>query len=72
MKLTDWIPGDVKPIRPGVYVREFIDVFAFSMWTGVQWQVGASTASEAAKSRKVSSLQDKRWRGLAADPNARR
>ena len=38
MKLTDWFPPEVKPVRVGVYQRDYQDDFpeipSYSYWNG--------------------------------------
>lgn len=69
--VTTWIPGTVRPARPGVYQREFPSCALFAEWTGHQWLVAAGTAKAAVRKREVSAQQPDdpdcvRWRGLAS------
>jgi hypothetical protein len=72
MKLTEWFPGDVKPVRPGVYEREFgggsPNGYGFSRWTGSRWAWRGRTPEEAAASKFLSQNERIRWRGLAEKP----
>jgi hypothetical protein len=70
MNLTEWYPGDVKPVRPGVYQRDWGGgIPVFSKWTGSHWKVCCETVNQAAKERRISSFQFiDPWRGLAQDP----
>ena len=70
MKLTDWIPGKVKPVRVGVYQREYDsgDV-QYSYWNGKFWGLYGVTPKEAELDRSFSSrAQTLPWRGLAEKP----
>jgi len=70
-QLTPWFSGDVQPVRPGVYLREWPHRALYAEWTGHQWMRSASTVRAATRQREVSmSLWGIRWRGLAADPKA--
>lgn len=70
MKKTEWFPADVKPVRVGVYQREYWSTcIGFSHWDGERWGAGYdefSLAAEHAGTR--SSFQELRWRGLAEKP----
>ena len=74
MKLTKWIPGNVKPVRVGVYER-FYDrttpwrSIRYSYWNGKFWGVYADTPEEAKRLSTIRSLeQTLPWRGLARKP----
>jgi hypothetical protein len=72
MKLTEWYPGDVKPVRSGVYQqwdgRGW--TIGYQRWNGRKWYAwfdcpeAASTTHCAASSE----FQNDPWRGLAQDP----
>lgn len=72
--LTPWFPGDVKPVRPGVYATR--DPFGewdgctYKFWSGRLWGYASLTVYDAYGSKHLgpSSLQDNEWRGLASDP----
>jgi hypothetical protein len=73
MKLTEWFPGDVKPVRRGVYERDFGDgthltFSGFSRWTGSRWAWRGATPDEAASEKAMSINYGLRWRGLAEKP----
>ena len=73
MKLTQWFPGDVKPVRVGVYerlyFREQLET-RYSYWNGEEWSVwsilpsGAALAALAAEEKRISMCQDLPWRGV--------
>lgn len=72
MKLTEWFPGDVKPVRRGVYERDYgggiFGNLGFALWTGSQWKY-RSTTPEKACVESIDSLNIRRpWRGLAEKP----
>jgi hypothetical protein len=82
MKLTDWYPAHVKPVREGVYERDAADSDgrAFAYWDGNRWfslhWVGLSDPKTAARAIECaraavtpSSWPRTAWRGLAEDPN---
>lgn len=73
--LTPWFPGDVKPVRPGVYQRDRSGPYDggpfYSEWTGCQWLVPAMSLERASKQTAVAIAQNGgRWRGLAKDPKS--
>lgn len=68
-KLTPWFPGDVKPVRPGVYERKVVVLRRYySRWTGSRWLTIEDSAQRAAQSNYQSMYQDLPWRGLAEPP----
>lgn len=69
-KLTDWYPGDVKPVRVGVYERNFDRPDGerwYSFWDGKHWRFGhfAKHWAEQYKDEKLSFEQRLPWRGIA-------
>lgn len=59
-KLTDWFPGDVDPVRTGMYEAQIDTGHEYHVeWTGEQWQNDWS--KEPVKVVK--------WRGIAYDPD---
>lgn len=71
MILTDWFAGAVKPVRKGVYQREYILGKAkfpfYCYWNGKQWFLSGATADEAEEcfqSGLVAPNQSLRWRGV--------
>lgn len=73
IKLTPWFPGDVKPVRPGVYqqLSGNRDEFGYQRWDGRRWCLWCRKADDAARSRLVaaSGFQNDPWRGLAEKPS---
>ena len=66
MKTTPWFPGDVKPVRVGVYQRGG-GVRPFSYWNGLYWCCSAMSPKNAEDMgrRKLQSIfQAIKWRGL--------
>ena len=58
MKLTDWIPGNVKPVRVGVYERLYDkDSIAprifYNYWNGEFWSVYGETPEDAAEDKSA-------------------
>ena len=72
MTLTDWFPGSVKPVRKGVYQREYILGKArgarYCYWDGKKWYMGANNACEAEhyffRWKDVAPNQFLPWRGV--------
>lgn len=67
MKLTPWFPGDVKPVREGVYERFWCegDSPNYSYWNGSSWGLLTDTPTQARRNmRHVSAWQDMPWRGV--------
>ena len=69
MKTTPWFPGDVKPVRVGVYHRagRVRGQYLFSYWNGDYWcclAVDAGRAAALGRSRISSTFQRIKWRGL--------
>ena len=76
-KLTPWIDGHIKPVRKGVYQRNYgaIDALpdtAFARWDGKQWFLADETVNEAFFNDSVSMSQYLPWRGLASNPKAKK
>lgn len=67
-KLTPWFPGDVKPVRPGVYLRELGGEPYYSRWDGFSWKFSQKTIRMAAREKQTSLNQGTPWRGLAKEP----
>jgi hypothetical protein len=73
-RLTDWIPGEVKPTMPGVYQKQIFGDEVYAHWNGKFWGMYTGVfhqpkdALEYANSRSIS--QHTPWRGLAEDPSA--
>ena len=73
MRLTPWFPGDVKPVRDGVYERKFLDSCGwYAMFYRGQWKSVRLSVQDAKEHRGASMQQAAYlWRGLAQDPNKR-
>jgi hypothetical protein len=72
MKKTPWIPGNVKPVRVGVYQRHHDNYDTiFSRWDGEMWYAGLDNVKSANSSTLDSAYQQLPWRGLAQDPSKR-
>ena len=74
MKLTNWIPGNVKPVRVGVYQRKYdqnsiASSTWYCYWNGEFWGMYGATPKDAAEVKDISSgAQNLPWRGLAEKP----
>lgn len=75
MKLTDWYPMNVWPMRSGIYElssRLNNDQW-FALFKGHQWYVARKEIRKAASERQLSMSAYNGifigWRGLAEDPN---
>lgn len=76
-KETPQYPPEIKPVRVGVYRTEFFDRWlergrgGFSWWDGARWGFQCSTPERASERRYGhGAVQEKRWCGLAEDPDA--
>lgn len=67
MQLTPWFPGDLKPVRVGVYERKYDTTqTAYCHFDGQNWRFGTTSlhfASDAA-SKRLSNAQNLPWRGV--------
>ena len=74
MKLTRWYPGDVKPVRAGVYERSYGDNanpginVGYAFFDGVDWFLRSRTKEDAITDKQKSRHKQLPWRGLAQDP----
>ena len=64
MKLTQWFPGDVKPVHIGVYERRLTKYLYYSRWDGEKWYYLRDTVDEAASQIIDSAHQNLPWRGV--------
>ena len=71
MKFTDWFPGSVKPVRKGVYQREYIygksKGIQYCYWNGKGWGMGEHTAEQAMTHEIVFMVAPRQvlpWRGV--------
>jgi hypothetical protein len=69
MQRTPWLPGDVKPARPGVYERDYGGLGTrFCLWTGRRWMWPNRAPHEAAAETVPSNCQRRMpWRGLTEE-----
>lgn len=74
MKLTEWYPAHIKPVRKGVYETDMSGRLGYSYWTGKQWSNQSLNAAYAERYKTWTQLasQEKKWRGLAEPPPAAR
>jgi hypothetical protein len=71
MKLTDWFPGDVKPVRKGVYQKlcgHGVEL-GYQYWNGKYWCYWTPNKNEA-KTYEGPSWEGEfgQWRGLTENP----
>ena len=71
MTLTDWFPGSVKPVRKGVYQREYTygksKGLQYCYWNGKVWGMGEQTVEEAMTHEIVFMVAPRQflpWRGV--------
>ena len=69
MILTDWFDGAVKPVRNGVYEREYIagkaKIPRYCYWDGKHWYVGTDSLDQAVFHPLLTAPnQSLRWRGV--------
>lgn len=68
-KVTPWYPGDVKPVRVGVYERDHVHDVRYSYWNGHYWGGWAKKRTHARNNKDApSALQSIPWRGIARTP----
>lgn len=71
-KLTPWFPGNVKPVRAGIYqqLSGFGKEIGYQRWDGKQWSVWcfSKEAAESTTSVAANFFQNDPWRGLAKEP----
>lgn len=72
-ELTDWVSGDLKPVRDGVYERDYADNKdnpdpVFCKFEKGSWFCYATTEEEAANEYVKSDIDWYPWRGLAKNP----
>jgi hypothetical protein len=72
MKLTEWYPAHIKPVRKGVYETSRSGRLGYSYWTGRQWTNQSRYAAYADRHKTwiTGANQKKNWRGLAEPPPA--
>jgi hypothetical protein len=72
MILTDWFPASVKPVRKGVYQRQYphfakAAVVQYCYWNGKEWGLGNFTVEKAmgyAQAFIPAPRQHLPWRGV--------
>ena len=71
MTLTDWFHGSVKPVRKGVYQREYTygksKRLQYCYWNGKGWGMGEHTAEQAMTHEIVFMVAPRQflpWRGV--------
>lgn len=70
LKLTPWFSGDEKPVRVGVYQRNYAHPnkktgTVFNYWNGICWGIYGTTVNEAIKYGYINSdFKKLPWRGV--------
>jgi hypothetical protein len=72
MILTDWFPGSAKPVRKGVYLRQYphfskTTVPQYCYWNGKEWGLGEHTVEQAMTHEIVFMVAPRQclpWRGV--------
>lgn len=71
MNLTDWFPGSTKPVRKGVYQRQYTygktPSIQYCYWNGKGWGMGEHTVEQAMRHEDafmVAPRQHLPWRGV--------
>jgi hypothetical protein len=65
MRLTDWYPQHIKPVRAGVYQTWLDGHIGYAYWSGSRWGGQWMTAEKAAANREhPGAEQRKTWRGV--------
>lgn len=70
LKLTEWFPGHIKPVRKGVYQQMTGSYLGYQYWDGQLWGRWSETPAGAydGKSEPASSkYQNDPWRGILKD-----
>lgn len=66
MKLTKWYPGNVKPVRDGVYQRDYGEgEIVFCLFKSRSWYWCSDTIKGAEAEITPSLNQQVPWRGIA-------
>jgi hypothetical protein len=78
-QLTDWISGDLKPVRDGVYMRDYSSHYkqhtlGYALFKNGNWSTGYEKIDSdsiflASITNDVSRAQNLPWRGLSSNPN---
>jgi len=68
-ELTDWISGDLKPVRDGVYQRLYGEGwFVYCRFSNGAWYEARNSIEHADLERSKSTFTNDPWRGLAKNP----
>jgi len=66
MKVTEWFPPYVKPVRAGVYQIRFAGErrpSGYCRWDGLVWRFTEPDVKTASKATRIG-IQEKTWRGV--------
>ena len=64
LRLTGWYSGEQKPVRKGVYERDYTIGNSFSYFDGLDWMFFCESVELASKERNRSFTQNHPWRGI--------
>lgn len=64
MKRTPWFDGSQKPVRDGVYERQFTNGPHFARYANGLWYLSGTKFGYAKITTSVSIFQDIPWRGV--------
>lgn len=65
MQITQWHKGTDKPVRDGVYEREYLFCLFYYKFENGKWKLAAETVSGAHLESRNSTIQNSlRWRGV--------
>ena len=67
MKLTEWYPENIKPVRIGVYNTSGYEASnVYQYWDGSRWAYYMPSVEKAIQSKRSRSHQQNvKWRGIA-------
>ena len=68
LKLTGWYKGVQRPVRVGVYARQYFGFIGFCYWNGEQWSCFDFMVKSCQENRMlhgVSPDQNLPWRGVS-------
>lgn len=67
-QLSDVFPGDVKPVRDGVYLRNYIGLWVWCRFEAGSWYLFGNKYAHAEAETKVSAAQNLPWQGFKENP----
>lgn len=61
---SETLPGNIEPVRNGVYLRDFHGEWVFSLFENGRWFCSHRTLERAASENEYSVYRELDWRGL--------